>query len=423
MKQNCILLILIFFTAVSFGQSRLVINNGGYVVMNGGSVTTPLFLVIENNNVTAGAGDGIKRITSGHIISEGEYNKVQWNVGTATGTFTFPLGKSTSAYVPLVVDKTTAGTPSGTGMVRVSSWYTAGNSVWPSGTSLCGTTEGNVADRFWVLDVLNYSANPSATVDFYYNTGEIQAISETDLKMQRWNSSLTGSCKWETPPAGTVNTTSKYVRVSGISSFSPWAMVKQSAPLPVELLGFTAQWKDEEQTSALLQWVTASEINNDYFEIQRSADAITFEATGRVKGKGNSSAANNYEFIDYPKTLDRQPETGVFYRLRQVNYDGSFTFSNIQSLNKEPNAFDIISIYPNPSSGFIDYLIYSSEDFCQAVRVIDANGKIIISEKKLINYGMNKHRINTSHLSRGNYTLQVMGAKSENKQKQFIISR
>lgn len=232
--------------------------------------------------------------------------------------FTPSPSEKAQLFLPLLfLIKQLPGTESGTGNVRISSWYSANNAVWPSGGSfLCGTTEDHLVDRFWQINVQNYSANPTATVYFYYNTAEIQSIPQTELLMQRWNSAAVPACKWETPPVGTVNTSLKYVRVTGISDFSPWAMTRSSAPLPIELLYFKASWKDQQYSSALLEWQTASEINNDYFEIQRSTDAINFTNIHTIPGAGNSNTLLSYEFIDQFEISYASAETVFYYRLR-----------------------------------------------------------------------------------------------------------
>lgn len=108
------------------------------------------------------------------------------------------------------------------------------------------------------------------------------------------------------------------------------------AVLPVELTRFDG----EAQTSKnLLSWTTASEINNDYFFIQRSYDGINFESIGKIKGAGNSSMTIEYQFNDY------NPLKTAYYRIKQVDFDGSSSFSRIIVLNRNVTEIDI---YPNP---------------------------------------------------------------------------
>jgi len=94
----------------------------------------------------------------------------------------------------------------------------------------------------------------------------------------------------------------------------------KNAALPVELVGFTAK---EYMGNVLLNWITASEINNDYFEIYWSKDAINWEVIGNKKGAGNSNIVNSY-FYKHLNT-----EVNNYYKIKQVDYDGNSKFSKI----------------------------------------------------------------------------------------------
>jgi hypothetical protein len=114
------------------------------------------------------------------------------------------------------------------------------------------------------------------------------------------------------------------------------------SPLPIELTNFTAEQDGE---VVKVNWQTASEVNNDYFTIERSVDGINFEAIATLKGAGNSSVALDYT-ID-----DSKPVRGKsFYRLMQTDYDGKFEIFDPVSVNVDGSgeAFRIVSVGPNP---------------------------------------------------------------------------
>jgi hypothetical protein len=119
--------------------------------------------------------------------------------------------------------------------------------------------------------------------------------------------------------------------------------ISSSNPLPVELTSFEAQAKS---LGVNLNWATATEKNNDRFEVQRSANGETFQTIGTVKGQGNSSSARSYSFTD------SRPLAGLaYYRLRQVDTDGKASFSPVINATwMDEKAF---AVYPNPSAGFI----------------------------------------------------------------------
>ena len=110
------------------------------------------------------------------------------------------------------------------------------------------------------------------------------------------------------------------------------------SPLPIQLLSFTAH---EIDGNVQFSWSTASEIGNNYFSIERSLDGVHFEEILRIAGMGNSSS------IIYYSAVDHDPYNGISYkRLKQTDFDGKYTYSNIVSVNLEkPLTF---SIYPNP---------------------------------------------------------------------------
>ncbi|CAN5799231.1 hypothetical protein BH11BAC3_BH11BAC3_12120 [soil metagenome] len=112
--------------------------------------------------------------------------------------------------------------------------------------------------------------------------------------------------------------------------------------LDVKLLSFNGK---NEGVENVLNWTTASETNNDHFEIERSPNGISFNSIGAIKGVGNSSTQQHYSFAD------QQPKTGNnYYRLKQVDVDGKFSYSKTITINNNENK-PFVTIYPNPTSG------------------------------------------------------------------------
>jgi hypothetical protein len=118
-------------------------------------------------------------------------------------------------------------------------------------------------------------------------------------------------------------------------------------PLPIELLYFEAQpYNERGANKVLLIWETATEINNDYFTIDRSKDAIHFDELCKIKGTGNSYHNISYQFID------ENPYEGIsYYRLKQTDYDGRFKYSFIRAVTIKFERGGRYSVYPNPSYG------------------------------------------------------------------------
>jgi len=115
-------------------------------------------------------------------------------------------------------------------------------------------------------------------------------------------------------------------------------------PLPIELLSFNAVMN---HGVVDLNWVTATELRNDFFTVERSVDLNSFETVATINGAGNSSVALNYSHVD------ENPYDGVsYYRLKQTDYNGDFEYNAIRSVNMTPAATEF-KVYPNPTSGLI----------------------------------------------------------------------
>jgi hypothetical protein len=118
-----------------------------------------------------------------------------------------------------------------------------------------------------------------------------------------------------------------------------------SEVLPIDLIDFGVK---EKNNDVHLHWQTSSEINNNYFVIEHSTDGLDFKSIGRKEGAGNNNTLLDYHFEH------KDVGTGMhYYRLKQVDYDGQFSYSDIVSVNVEESG-NKIEIYPNPASDFID---------------------------------------------------------------------
>lgn len=162
------------------------------------------------------------------------------------------------------------------------------------------------------------------------------------------------------------------------------------AALPVELTTFKAT-VDVEKAEVLIKWETATEINNDYFSIERRGimDA-KFEAIGQVKGAGNSSKPLIYNWID------AQPIAGIaYYRLRQVDADGAATYSKIESVSF--NKGKKIKIYPTITEGPLT--IDNGNQRIDNVEIFNALGQLMLRS--------NQNQVDLSALTRGMYLVRV----------------
>jgi len=162
------------------------------------------------------------------------------------------------------------------------------------------------------------------------------------------------------------------------------------------LLNFDAKAKNDRVD---LYWTTASEINNDYFTIERSLDGDDFEAIGRVKGAGNSNTQLHYSAID------EYPYKGVsYYRLKQTDYDGKYTYSDLVAVTLNSNQITF-EVYPNPSIGIINIILTGVADEEVSVKLYNYTGDIVSPKVILTKEEGYETTINTSKLAAGVYML------------------
>lgn len=165
--------------------------------------------------------------------------------------------------------------------------------------------------------------------------------------------------------------------------------------LPVTLLNFSAQ---KQNNTALLQWQTSNEINNSYFDIERSPNSKIFSSIGTKQALHNDGV-NNYSFTD------NTPLKGInYYRLKQVDKDGKFSYSGIASV-EFLNDGAVFAIIPNPANNFIKVVLPSSNTVSEII-IYDVNGKKILHEQIAAN--ITSKQININQLTAGVYNVVLM---------------
>ncbi|MGE0770213.1 MAG: hypothetical protein AB7K37_00765 [Cyclobacteriaceae bacterium] len=356
-------------------------------------------------NVTRNSTAAIAR-TNGYVRSEttslATYSPLVWTIGTATGSFVFPFGTANGAanYIPLTFNVTSAGTGAA-GTISIATYPTAANNTpYPTGVTHVWDASGsdnsaNTVDRFWIITPSNYTTNPTSTMTFAATAAEVGTI--VTLRAQRHNGP-----HWELPLPGQSNTATT-ATVPGVNVYSPWAMSGNNSPLPVELISFSASQSGDH---VKLNWSTASELNNDFFTIERSADGESFSAIVEVKGKGTTSQRSDYEVEDY------FPQSGKnYYRLQQTDFDGTYSYSKIVSVDFDgPGGW---VAYPNPVSignELIVELNHAEAGQSVNIRLMDARGTVKLQHfAEADRNGLVRTSISTDLLSKGLYIVIIDG--------------
>jgi hypothetical protein len=342
----------------------------------------PATLRFLNNSTVSGASNS--SYVNGQVIKVG------------TQAFTFPVGAG-NFYRPISITAPLVATDHFTAQ-----YYLTDASPSYTHTSLDATIHHIGRCEYWILNRTGGSSNVKVTLT--WNTASCGVTNLSDLLVARWDA---GQVKWKDEGNGgtTGNVTAGTIISSGlVTTFSPFTLASRNFnnPLPIELVSFNCSSINKNTNG--LSWVTASESNNDYFAIERSTDGINFEQIAKQAGAGNSVTTLNYFFKD-----DNSLKGISYYRLKQVDFDGKFSYSEICSLTN--NGDGNISFYPNPVKNTltIDY-DFSDKPKANIITVTDVMGKLV-----QVNYSFSDSKVSLdcSSLAEGIYFLKVIIGKKE----------
>ncbi len=184
--------------------------------------------------------------------------------------------------------------------------------------------------------------------------------------------------------------------------------------LPIELVEFTAEYNPVLR-KVLLNWTTASEINNDKFIVERSNDGYDFKEIAVVEGAGNS-----VDYISY-RSEDNSPMQGInFYRLKQVDFDGKTSYSEIQPINITSDNRLTLSVAPNPNNGNAEILYNAYGEETVHVIITDMNGTVVYENDYNTINGSNRFKVDLYYLKKGVYTVKVISKTRTNNTKMII---
>ena len=248
------------------------------------------------------------------------------------------------------------------------------------------------------MDRWEITGESSSYLTLYWDNGTISEIGDpATLVVAHWN---TLANQWEMFEADAVDGTSSIsggIRTRGlVSSYSPYAFGATDDginPLPVELVGFTGR---QDGNSIVLEWTTLSEKDNDYFEIERSVDGENFVTLGRVAGAGNSTAKIDYNFVDNEPVQGR-----AYYRLSQVDYDGTRSFADrLVSVVYTAGSDISLTIVPNPTRGQFNVRITGATD--GIAKLLTQSGRLM----QVVEIYSSDESIDISDFPNGIYILQ-----------------
>jgi hypothetical protein len=378
-----------FSSPVTRAFNRLEINNSAGLIL-AGNTTVASELLLTNGNITPGVNTFLLGLNSIATPSEGKATsfvngKLYKSLGaggapTAANTFTFPIGSGTLWRSGLV--SVTSGT--------AATWDMQ---YFPENADVQETSVTNMTPvapivriatgEYWKVSDGNIPlTGRTAIIGLSWGIeSDVNAssIERQDLRVIQWVGAPTN--QWQNRGGTNFSSGNTQSRGTFNSSFSisfseqivTLGSVDSSNPLPVTLVKFQVRL---DGSIANLYWKTVSELNNDYFEVQRSTDGFEFSEIGKVKGKGTTNLPAEYFFEDRILTKGKN-----YYRLKQVDFDGKFSYSNVILLDYDGSTPLNFFLYPNPTNSQNVNLELININFDElSIRIFDITGRVIFQK-------------------------------------------
>lgn len=401
------------------------------------AISTPVDGVVENNDTDLSDGDGTIRVANGE-------ESVSWTGFDASTTYYFkifpytnfsssinyktdgsiPEASATTDQIPpmkgdLIITRITGdgvdgncadddgymqiynSSSSAIDLSNISVRYFNNGSKTPSKTL---ALNGNVAANDYIVITQNkatfldeYGVNANfEDASFYFNGGtdgvEIYYTGAKSGVIDEFNDNGAMGNPWSWNEDYTYERNSHAIPGSEESN---WTINTDNSgtPFPVELLAFTATWNENFYQ---ISWTTSSEINNDYFTLERSEDMETWNVVTTVDGAGNSNQIQNYQVKDY-EILEKP----IYYRLKQTDLDGQISYSAVIAVDHDQNVNNLQATVLDcdkvlVSGALSDYI---------SIEVYSITGKLLYSEKATADNGI--YPIDISGLAQGMYILRI----------------
>jgi hypothetical protein len=276
-----------------------------------------------------------------------------------------------------------------------------------------GTIDHVSFAEYWDLDRPSGNASPKATL--YWEDTAASAIDDptrllvAHYRTGTWQDMGSSHAEWDN---GNPTTCPGFVTSNdNFSSFSPVTFASSSSefnPLPVELVDFNVEAAGADAVEA--RWKTLSETNNSHFILQRSTDGLMFETIDTIAGSGNSNVELRYNYTD------KEPYVGVsYYRLLQVDYDGTETLSDIKSVfvDQAQQITDIV-LYPNPvKDGTCTIEVMGQQASQLQLMIVNSSGFMAVNEVINIENGRKDIGDKIYRLPSGIYSVILTGHKEQ----------
>lgn len=338
---------------VTLSNADMVLDASGTLTLSSGRLVTGSYYAIVKNTATSSV--------AGHSTSSYVHGNLRRYIA-ASGSYDFPVGNATSYQLAnlnissitgltyITTSFANPGTATGTGLPITETCYNS-NAILNN-----GSPGGN--GGVWTVTPDAGSATYSLTLNGrnYDNAGLCHTLVSRTNSGVAWG--FEGSTHVSQSISGGVVTATR----SGFTGFSDKAIVLSPTVLPIQLIYFTSYCNKYNE----LNWATATEVNNNYFVLEKSYDGNNFSFVAKINASGNSNDVRKYSYTDYSSNFSL-----VYYRLKQVDYNGDYTYS------------DVISTYCKTANELLDIFKANSDDLSFLIKnaVPEKNYMLIIYDQ------------------------------------------
>lgn len=374
-----------------FPLTRLeLLGNDSVVLEDDLTVTDSLilqggFLILGDHDLSIDSNLNLYGGSSASYVRINGSGRLSATVGT--NPMTLPIGRN--PYLPIVIGN-------GSGVT-----YQVGvtDEVYENPESQSNIQSSQVVSETWDIQASEAVSDVSIQIGWDVSQ-ETSGFDRNYCNLSYWERGVSSS--WNTTSIGAASGSGPYYQSRTLSMDTNlyfFGVGGSGSALPVEYTQFDVHWIDNE-FSSMLQWQTASEEQNSHFIVERSLDGIHFQKIGQVAGHGTAFYINEYAFIDNSLPMSGTDQLVLYYRLKQVDFNGDFEYSPIRILSRQRTNNNSYVAFPNPSRG--DWLFLSDTDTYQ-IHSIDG---------RLVKNCPLTHKLYVADLPTGTYILTNSSGQS-----------
>lgn len=383
-------------------NSDLILGTAGALTLNSGVFHTSTNKVsITNTDPNAVSGSSAGSYIDGNI---------RRHFASNTGLYSFPVGTSSAYRLAQLTNNSLVG------VTYIDGKFT---SSFPNTGSLNGTIAIDfgtpytsfATEGIWTLTPDVQPSGGSYGINLWFNGGGSNPFSgliDNAFGPLKRTNAETAASVWSSQ-GGSLETAvgrlvaDGYARRDGWNSFSEFGIGKTTGALPVTLLSAYLQCEKE----IVLSWSTVSELNNNYFTILKSENAIDFQEVARISGAGNSNTTINYQWKDSLNGSDK----ANYYQLQQTDFNGETKTISLLTNNCNNNSNGDIVLISNPNNPFVEAQFRGDKNGKYHISIINNLGQMLIQKEINLDTEGNVLLISKKGLASGIYSVVFKNAK------------